>query len=298
MDELDKKLYQMASEETLKMPDPVQRQVESVLSILPEKKGKSRIYRAWTHVVAAAACFMCVMVLVMPNVSQAYAESMSNLPVIGDLIRVFTIRNYFYSDPNHEMNIDVPGVSDPRGSSGAAAINRDVDQLTRELANQFYLDLEKIGERGHGSIYVDYDVLMSTDRWFTLKLSVNSIEGSGNVYYKFYNVDRNTGEIVMLSNLFTTPDFGQVIKENIAAQMKARMEENNTLVYWIKMQGYGYTSWSITDDHNFYFNADGDLVIPFDKYEVAPGSMGNPEFVVQRSVLQHILKPEYQNISS
>ena len=49
-------------------------------------------------------------------------------------------------------------------------------------------------------------------------------------------------------------------------------------------------------DHNFYFNDIGDIVIVFDKYEVAPGFMGTPEFAVNMSVISDVINPEYQSI--
>ena len=33
--------------------------------------------------------------------------------------------------------------------------------------------------------------------------------------------------------------------------------------------------------HHWYLNADGKLVIAFDKYEVAVGAQGTPEFVIE-----------------
>lgn len=39
---------------------------------------------------------------------------------------------------------------------------------------------------------------------------------------------------------------------------------------------------------------DGNIVIVFDKYEVAPGSMGTPEFVIEKGSISDILKPEYR----
>ena len=38
----------------------------------------------------------------------------------------------------------------------------------------------------------------------------------------------------------------------------------------------------------FYLNAEGALVIVFDEYEVAPGSMGMPEFVIPAAALAEI----------
>ncbi|MBR7132114.1 MAG: DUF3298 domain-containing protein, partial [Clostridia bacterium] len=49
-------------------------------------------------------------------------------------------------------------------------------------------------------------------------------------------------------------------------------------------------------DHNFYWNENGDLVIIFDEYEVGPGSMGTPEFVIDRDVIKDILKSEFKDI--
>ena len=41
---------------------------------------------------------------------------------------------------------------------------------------------------------------------------------------------------------------------------------------------------------DFYFNESGELVIAFDEYEVAPGYMGAPEFVIPQKVTAGLLK--------
>ena len=41
----------------------------------------------------------------------------------------------------------------------------------------------------------------------------------------------------------------------------------------------------------FYINSDGKLVIAFDEAEVAPASMGCPEFVIPTEVIQDMLNP-------
>ena len=38
------------------------------------------------------------------------------------------------------------------------------------------------------------------------------------------------------------------------------------------------------------------MVIPFDKYEVAPGCMGTPEFTVKSEVFENFLKPEFAEL--
>ncbi len=293
----DKKMRRMADEEKIKMPDQVKNKMEETLSKLPKLDTNLGLFRWIPRTATIAACMIFALLFVFPNVSVVYAESLEKIPVIGELIRVVTIRNYFYSDQNHEMDINVPSISDIPDSDAAKRINADVDELTGELMTQFYRDMEGMGKKGHGSIYVDYEVARNTDRWFTLKLSVSVVAGSGNNYYKYYNVDRKTGEIVTLGDLFTTSEYQDVITSDIMRQMEQQMQENENISYFTKNSDFGHDFAEVTDGHNFYFNDEGDLVIPFDKYEVAPGSMGCPEFVIQRDVIQDILKDEYQDIT-
>ncbi len=298
MNEFDKKIRQMAAEEKIKMPDHVQKRMETTLSALPTKGSKQKRPVLLQRIAAAAACVVFALIFIMPNVSVVYAQSVEKIPVIGDLIRVVTIRNYFYADPTHEMNINVPSISDEDNTSAADYINDDVDKLTQKLLEQFYNDLEEFGKQGHGSIYVDYDVQTNTQRWFTLRLSIQLISGSSNQYFEYYHIDRATGNIVKLADLFNTEDFNQTLTDQIKVQMHERMEKDESLVYFADDAEIGHDCAYVGDEHNFYFNENGDLVIPFDKYEVAPGYMGNPEFVIALDDIQDILKDEFKNINS
>ncbi|MFQ7057552.1 MAG: RsiV family protein [Turicibacter sanguinis] len=42
---------------------------------------------------------------------------------------------------------------------------------------------------------------------------------------------------------------------------------------------------SIADNQTFYINSSGDVVVVFDKYSIAPGYMGFPEFTIHSSSL-------------
>ena len=299
MNQFDKELRQMAAKEKIVMPVSVQGKVEAALSTLPRtEKAPQKQFSARPRIAMAAACIAFLLIFVMPNVSVAYAQSMEKIPIIGDLIHVVTIRNYFYSDRNHEMDVDVPNISNSTDGSAADHINQDVDALTQKLVDQFYSEVEGIGAEGHSAIYTDYTVQTNTPRWFTLKLSVHMVAGSSSNYFKYYHIDRASGEIIQLSDLFTTPDFNKIITENIKEQMRQRMAEDDKQVYFMKTVAPGFEFVDIDPAHNFYFDDAGDLVIPFDKYEVAPGSMGCPEFVIEKDVIHDILKDEYKDIFS
>lgn len=296
MNDFDKKLRQMAADDPVEVPDFVHQRIEDTLASLPAQEKKAAPVRKMPRFAAIAASFALVMLVALPNISPVYAHAVENIPVIGKIVRVVTIRNYLYSDDNHQMDVKVPHIADDEGMGAADRINQDVDSLTSELIKQFYNDVDSVGDQGHGAIYVNYDVLTNTDRWFTMKLSVHMLSGSGSSYFKYYNVDRTTGRIVNLGDLFCSDDFTECITNDIKAQMRLRTETDGEKVYWTGEDVSGIQFPEIGAEHNYYFNEDGKLVIPFDQYEVAPGSMGCPEFVISDDAIAHILKDEYKNI--
>ena len=55
------------------------------------------------------------------------------------------------------------------------------------------------------------------------------------------------------------------------------MAENEDYTYFDEAMG-GFTT--VTEDTHFYINQAGNPVVVFDKYEVAPGFMGQQEFEI------------------
>ena len=295
MKDFDKYLKAKASEEQSEIPDFIKTDIEQTLSALPESVSKNKKIKIFPRVAAAAACFLIFTLVLLPNISVVYAQTLENIPIIKNIVRVVTIRNYFYSDENHDMHIKVPQIESEENDA-ADYINKDVNELTTVLVNQFYKDLEINGNNGHGSIYVDYEAITNTDRWFTLKLTVNEIAASSNTYYKFYHIDKSAGKIIKLGDLFKTDDYSAVLADEIKKQMKQQMENDENIIYWVNDAEIGKDFAYVDAEHNFYFNSNGELVIVFDKYEVAPGSMGTPEFAIKKEITDKILKSDYKNI--
>ena len=74
------------------------------------------------------------------------------------------------------------------------------------------------------------------------------------------------------------------------------MAQDKNISYWVNDSEIGEEFASVKADSNFYWNQDGNMVIVFDKYEVGSGSMGTPEFVIDRDVIKDILKSEFKDI--
>ena len=136
MNDFDKYLKIKAENERSEIPDSVKARIEETLSNLPKQGDKPKKIRLLPRIASVAACLIFVMLFLLPNISVAYAEAAEQLPIIGKIVKVITVRNYFYSDDYHEMDIDVPEVSD-ENSEAADYINKELSELTQTLVNQF-----------------------------------------------------------------------------------------------------------------------------------------------------------------
>ena len=295
MNDFDKYIKSEVAKEQTDIPDSVKNRIEQTLVDLPEKKPVKKQIRILPRIAASAACFVFIILFLLPNVSVTYAQALEQLPVIGDLVRVVTIRNYYYDDNHWKMDINIPQI-ESEDSKSVDYINKDVSELTTALINRFYEDLEINGNKGYGSLNVDYEVVTNTDSWFTLKLTVCQTAASSNTYFKFYHIDKKQGKIVELGDLFNTDKFSDILVAEIKMQMQEQMANDENISYWINNSGIGEEFATVSADHNFYWNENGDLVIVFDEYEVGPGSMGTPEFVIDRDVIKDILKSEFKDI--
>ncbi len=297
MNDFDKYIKSEVAKEQTDIPDSVKNRIEQTLVDLPEKKPVKKQIRILPRIAASAACFVFIILFLLPNVSVTYAQALEQLPVIGDLVRVVTIRNYYYDDNHWKMDINIPQI-ESEDSKSVDYINKDVSELTTALINRFYEDLEINGNKGYGSLNVDYEVVTNTDSWFTLKLTVCQTAASSNTYFKFYHIDKKQGKIVELGDLFNTDKFSDSLVAEIKKQMQEQMANDENSSYWINTSGIGEEFATVSANHNFYWNENGDLVIIFDKYEVGPGSMGTPEFVIDKGVIRDLLKSEFKDVIS
>ena len=272
-----------------------------------EKKRAERVRRrsAWTAAAAAV-----IVLIALPNTNMQIAHAMENIPVLGGFFRLVTVRQYNYSDENHDAEVELAqiaygedaGEGVPAGevAVGAAtlegtaaesveAVNQDMEATVEELIRQFE---DTLSEEGYHGLHVSQEVVTDNERYYTVKLSVLETEASGYENNQFYTIDKQTGNVVTLEDLFVEgSDYISAISENIKTQMQEQMAADEGVIYFLDnddMPEFNFQG--ITEQTNFYFNEKDELVIAFDEYEVAPGSMGAPEFVIPQEVTAAILK--------
>ena len=277
MDRFDEMLKERVKNEPFPLPEDYAGRVFATCAALEETKPKKRHSYRWAAWAAAAlALFIAV-----PNVSPTAAAAMAEVPVLGAIVRVVTFRDYTYDDGHHSADVSVPELE---GGNAAQEVSDQVRTYTDWLIGQFQADCEAMGE-GYKSLYVTSSVVTDSDTWFTLRVDADEIQASGYQFSRFYHIDKATDRLVTLKDLFREDaDYVTALSGEVRRQMEEQMAEDPEVLYFPEE----FTA--IDPDQNFYWAADGSLVLVFDEYTIAPGSMGMPEFTIPADVYENLMK--------
>lgn len=292
MTNFDEKIKEEISQNDIQIPEEVLAKMEETLHSLPEKETKvtKKKFKVVRKALAIAASLAFALLVFMPNVSVTYAQVMSNVPLLGVIVEVFTVRNYNFDGENHELNAEIPNVEVTDGENEVVTdINADIDTFTTNIINKFYEDLEAEGGSKYGAVDIDYEVVTNNDEWFTLKINVTETEASGYMYAKYYHINRATGEYVTFTDLFDASSY-VALEEYIITEMKALMEADENVVYFFDDPAIGEDITYVSDNQNFYFDENNNLVMAYNEYEVAPGYMGMPEITIPVDVYEPLMK--------
>lgn len=254
---------------------------EAMARARSEKAGKAAGGWNWRQFGAVAAAALTILV-VTPNVSPAAAAAMERIPVIGGLIKVVTIRDYQLDDGVHQARAVIPEASaEGEDPEAIAELNKTTQDYIDTLVHQFQTDIAQSPE-GYQGLDIDYQVITDNDHWFTLKLSVLETQASGYQQETYYHINKATGQMAHLKDLFEAgTDYRTTITEIIKQQMKDQMAQDSSKVFWLDDPEAGEANFQeIKEDQNFYLDENGNLVIIFNEYEVAPGYMGVQAFTI------------------
>ena len=138
---------------------------------------------------------------------------------------------------------------------------------------------------------MDYKVIDGDERFFTLDVVEMNMVGSSSTKRTIMNFDKETGMPVTLAYFFNDKaNYVKVVSDAVRGEMR-RANKKQKGSYWVEPKDDGGFS-SIKADQNFYMNKEGNIVVCFDKYEVAPGSSGCPEIELDMKELAPWLKLE------
>ena len=279
---------------------------------IDNRREQRRIAR--TRFVAGAAAVITAFII-LTNTSSSVAYAMERVPILGNLVKLVTWRDYKYEDERHQADVEVGKLGIAKLDEEKAAlgnsfdeveesmdmevettlnnsmeeINLEIEEITDTLIAEFETQIKE--EMGYRNLVVKSEVIADNDKYFTLKLLCFQASGSGYEWNYFYTIDMTTGKQLQLEDLFKEDaDYITVISEEIKKQMREQMKADDNVWYWLEEEMEEWNFKAITEETLFYLNEEEQLVISFNEGDVAPMYMGVVEFVIPEEVVEDILR--------
>ena len=279
------------------VPEELDERLRNTLETASISKPKGNVvkFTRWAAT-AAAALFLCFTVGL--NTSESFAMEMSELPVIGAVAKVLTIRSYEAKNDNITTTVEVPEIQLETTAKETALAITDVNAKIQELVDDF--TAEKYAQIAEGKttflesggteeewqardieVNVNYEIKHQNET--TLSLFIDGWISWFNFeeFRKFYNIDLVTGKELTLTDLLGENAY-EYAEAEVLKQINQMIEEDPNLCFWgINDSEYmGDEFIGVTESTPFYINADGNIVISYNKYDIAPGAMGIIEFEI------------------
>lgn len=288
----DKRIDQLKKEY---MDTPIPQELDAIIKEtfreekvkMKKQKNKSRLLTSAASIAAALAIS-----IVGINTSPVIAENLGELPVIGSIVKVLTFREYKIDEEGYHGNIVTPEIEGLENKELEESLNKKYIDENKKLYEEFIVEVEdlKKEEGGHLGVASGYVVKTDTDEILSIgRYTVNTV-GSSSTVFKYDTISKKDNILITLPSLFKDDSYIEIISENIKKQMIEQNKADENKIYWVEGINSDIKAFEeINADQSFFISEDNKLVISFDKYEVAPGSMGVIEFVIPTEVLSDIL---------
>ena len=277
--------------ENIEIPDELEFLVRTTIKEQEKKMKRKNIINK--SVIAAAVAGVVFVGSI--NLSSEISYALSEVPVLGSIVRVLTFKTFELKDNNFDAELKTPAI-EGLDSKLEAMLNEKYLDENQKLYDDFMKEIDELKkadmEEAHMGIASGYEVKTDTDKLLVIGRYVVNTAGSSSTTIKYDTIDKQNKLLITLPSLFKDEAYIDIINENIKAQMKEQMKDENN-VYWLEDEMMGDENFSKIDkNQSFYITKDNQLVIAFDKYEVAPGYMGNPEFIIPSELLKDALVSE------
>ncbi len=256
--------------------------IERVDETMNNTKIKKRFFSR-AGLSAACLCLICVTVL---NVFPQISHSMADIPILSSIVKAITFERYEYKEQGYNATVVTPKIEGLLDKELEDKLNNEFKENSAFVISAFEKDVKELKKQfGDEEVQLDIETnyIVKTDNDDILALDVYVVNnvGSSSTKHTYYTINKRTGELLALDKIFEKDaDYVTVISDYIKKEMK-RINNEEGGMFWIAGEDTSFDGFKeIEKNHKFYINDDNKIVICFDKYEVAPGGFGCPEFIL------------------
>ena len=231
--------------------------------------------------------------VVLLNTNESFARAMGDVPIIGSLAEVFTVREYREENDTDLIEAKIPDIKNSGNEDSEDRINYEISSKITEVLQEARARVEEYKEAVLSTggtmddyiptkINVDYKITYQDDK--IISFVITKSESSASAYQEqyFYNIDIQNGKELNLRDVLGE-DYKKIVDEEVNKQIRERMEKNEENIYFTAEEG-GFSG--IENEYqDFYIDENKKATVVFQKYEIAPGYMGIQNFEIPNDVL-------------
>ena len=231
--------------------------------------------------------------IVLLNTNETFAKSMEDIPVICNLAKVFTVREYKEENDTELIEARVPAIQNTGNNELEKRINNEIStkiNAVLEEAKQRAKDYQEAIVETGGSlddyramrIDIDYKITYQDENFISFIITKFESLASAYTEQYFYNIDIKNGRELNLRDVLGD-DYKNIVDKEVSKQIEERKKADENNIYFEENKG-GFSG--IEDEYqDFYIDENKKVTVVFQKYEIAPGYMGIQNFQIPNDIL-------------
>lgn len=266
---------------------PIPEELDAIVNqaIYKGTHNNAKKTNSYKGMISVAACFTAFIVLL--NTNQTFAETLHNIPILNRICEVFTFREYEFEDELKIMNIKIPHISNTGNTELEKRINYHISSIIQEEVDEFEIRVKewydafiqtggKPEEFMPREIDINYEIKSSNEEYVSFIITKYETTASAYCEQYFYNIDLKSGRELTIKDLIGS-SYKEVVTKQIEEQLENLDEERKFYLFDDIV-----ISDLISENTEFFINQDGNLVVVFNKYEIAAGAAGMFEFIIRQ----------------
>lgn len=220
------------------------------------------------------------------NYQTTLVKALSNMPLLGDILTLFLFEEKKEQAEVFDLHVEIPQIKNLNSDSLLnQQIKEKIDQKTNEMKNTAYQEYQAYIETGGKKeeyipmeLKIEYRVTCHSNNYISFFLFSSETRATSFQEMTTYTIDATTAKQLTLKDLLGD-NYKELIAVEIEEQIKAK-DANEQSQYFLFDDIRDY----IDEKRLFYINNKEQLVIVFEKYEIATGASGSQEFVMPFSL--------------
>lgn len=258
------------------------------------KVHKRESMRTWLKGATATLATTFALFVILLNTNESFAKAMEDVPIIGSIAEVFTVREYKEESEAELIDAKIPAIRNTGNTDLENRINYEISSKINEVLEEAKQRAEEYKNAVLATggtmedfiptqINIDYEITYQDEKLISFVITKSESFASAYQEQYFYNIDIENGKELNLKDVLGA-NYKEIVDAEVnkqIAERKAQDEENN--LYFTEDEG-GFPG--IENEYqDFYINKNKKVTVVFQKYEIAPGYMGIQRFVIPNKII-------------